>query len=168
MKRANPAPRKNAPITTLDSIVQAISSIAEDSNSRDRLRALALLSRLHGSGPPTLPAPMTDEEMVQRLARLMRAAPDHLVRQAYDLHHANPLPPPPAIPDGAPQDNPPDLDSPEVPPAALQPGPVSVKATPGNSPTALTSPTEAEGPAPAPPIKSRHPGFLALLRDSSA
>jgi hypothetical protein len=67
---------------TVDEITRAIGEIANDSDSKDRLRALGMLSRLN-SGGATVPPPLTDIEIVERLTRLMLAAGEQNCRKAY-------------------------------------------------------------------------------------
>ena len=67
---------------TLDEIIAVVSDIARDPESRDRLRALKLLTSLNSS-VAAIPAPLTDDEVIERLMRLMKGAGAKLCRKAY-------------------------------------------------------------------------------------
>jgi hypothetical protein len=67
---------------TLDEIIGVVSDIARDPDSRDRLRALKLLTSLNSS-VAAIPPPLTDDEVVERLSRLMKGAGAKLCRKAY-------------------------------------------------------------------------------------
>lgn len=74
-------PRKTVPFT-LDEIIGVVSDIARDPDSRDRLRALKLLTSLNSS-VAAIPAPLNDDEVVERMMRLMKGAGPKLCRKAY-------------------------------------------------------------------------------------
>jgi hypothetical protein len=74
-------PRKAVPFT-LDEIIGVVSDIARDTESRDRLRALKLLTSLNSS-VAAIPPPLSDEEVIERLSRLMKGAGAKLCRKAY-------------------------------------------------------------------------------------
>ena len=59
------APRTVEPLT-LDDVIRAVTEIARDPESRDRLRALKLLTSLNQS-VAAVPPPLTDEEVVERM-----------------------------------------------------------------------------------------------------
>ena len=67
---------------TLDEIIAVVSDIARDTDSRDRLRALKLLTSLNSS-VAAIPPPLTDDDIVDRLMRLMKASGARLCRKAY-------------------------------------------------------------------------------------
>jgi hypothetical protein len=74
-------PRQSQPFT-LDEIIGVVSDIARDTESRDRLRALKLLTSLNSS-VAAIPPPLNDDEVVERLSRLMKGAGPKLCRKAY-------------------------------------------------------------------------------------
>jgi hypothetical protein len=74
-------PRKAVPFT-LDEIIGVVSDIARDTESRDRLRALKLLTSLNSS-VAAIPPPLNDEEVIDRLVRLMKGSGPKLCRKAY-------------------------------------------------------------------------------------
>jgi hypothetical protein len=74
-------PRKAVPFT-LDEIIGVVSDIARDTESRDRLRALKLLTSLNSS-VAAIPPPLNDDEVVERIQRLMKGAGAKLCRKAY-------------------------------------------------------------------------------------
>lgn len=67
---------------TLDEIIGVVSDIARDTESRDRLRALKLLTSLNSS-VAAIPPPLNDDEVVERITKLMKAAGPRLCRRAY-------------------------------------------------------------------------------------
>jgi hypothetical protein len=67
---------------SLEDVVQAIGEIAHDEDSKERLKALSLLSKLN-SGAPSVPPPLNEAETVERLARLMRAAGENITKKAF-------------------------------------------------------------------------------------
>jgi hypothetical protein len=66
----------------LDEILRGISDIARDEGSMDRLRALNMLTKLN-AGAAGIGVRLTDEEIQERLIRLMRAAGLETARNAY-------------------------------------------------------------------------------------
>ena len=74
------APRKSA--FTLDEIIEIVSDIARNPDDRDRLRALKLLTTLNSS-VAAIPPPLTDDDVVDRMVRLMKGAGAKLCRKAY-------------------------------------------------------------------------------------
>jgi hypothetical protein len=68
---------------TLDDIVAHVTEIAQDADAgADRFRALKMLSETEGSSI-ALPKVFNDQEMVDRLARLMKGAGIHCTQLAY-------------------------------------------------------------------------------------
>ena len=75
------APRKAVPFT-LDEIIEVVSDMARDTESRDRFRALKFLTSINSS-VAAIPAPLDDNEVVERLMRLMKGSGPRLCRKAY-------------------------------------------------------------------------------------
>lgn len=67
---------------SMEDIIDAMSEIANDPDDRDRFKALKALSGMN-SGTVVLPPPMTTEERIERLARLMKALSRDQVKMAY-------------------------------------------------------------------------------------
>ena len=67
---------------TMDEIIAAVSDIARDTESKDRLRAMKLLMSFNTS-TAAIPPPLSDDEVVERLSRLMKGAGARLCRKAY-------------------------------------------------------------------------------------
>jgi hypothetical protein len=67
---------------TMDEIIAAVSDIARDTESKDRLRAMKLLMSFNTS-TAAIPPPLTDDDVVERLSRLMKGAGAKLCRKAY-------------------------------------------------------------------------------------
>ena len=70
---------------TLEQILEALTEIAQTGSPAERLKALALLAKQEGPGAAVimLPDPLTDAEVVERLARLDEAAGATAARLAY-------------------------------------------------------------------------------------
>jgi hypothetical protein len=66
----------------MDEIIAAVSDIARDTESKDRLRAMKLLMSFNTS-TAAIPPPLSDDEVVERLSRLMKGAGARLCRKAY-------------------------------------------------------------------------------------
>jgi hypothetical protein len=79
---------------SLDAVIGIVTEIAQDPESRDRLRALKLLTSLNSSSA-AIPPPLTDEDVIARMRRLMKAAGSRLClkayRQAYPLVRRTPV-----------------------------------------------------------------------------
>ena len=77
-------PDSDAPRTpfTMDEIIVAVSDIARDTESKDRLRAMKLLMSFNTS-TAAIPPPLNDDEIIERLSRLMKGAGAKLCRKAY-------------------------------------------------------------------------------------
>jgi hypothetical protein len=69
---------------SLDEAIGLISEIARHGEGADRLRALKEIRLMAAeTGSVTLPDPMSDQEVIERLARLMRAAGHTVSQLAY-------------------------------------------------------------------------------------
>jgi hypothetical protein len=75
------APRKAVPFT-LDEVISIVSEIARDESDRDRFKALKMLTSLNQS-VAAIPPPLNDDEVVERLMRLMKGSGPKLCRKAY-------------------------------------------------------------------------------------
>lgn len=71
MSESSDAPKRRGAIT-FDEAREIISEIARDGEGPDKFRALKMLMGLEGSGVG-LPDPLTDNDALERLARLIRA-----------------------------------------------------------------------------------------------
>jgi hypothetical protein len=78
---ASDTPRKAVPFT-LDEVIGIVSEIARDETDRDRFKALKMLTSLNQS-VAAIPAPLTDDEIVERISRLMKGVGAKLCRKAY-------------------------------------------------------------------------------------
>jgi hypothetical protein len=67
---------------TIEEIIAALSDISRDTESKDRLRAMKLLMSFNAS-TAAIPTPLNDDEVVERLSRLMKGAGAKLCRKAY-------------------------------------------------------------------------------------
>jgi hypothetical protein len=74
-------PRKAVPFT-LDEVLASVSEIARDESDRDRFKALKMLTSLNSS-VAAIPPPLSDDEVIERLSRLMKGAGAKLCRKAY-------------------------------------------------------------------------------------
>jgi hypothetical protein len=74
-------PRKAVPFT-LDEVLAIVSEIARDESDRDRFKALKMLTSLNSS-VAAIPPPLSDDEVIERLSRLMKGAGAKLCRKAY-------------------------------------------------------------------------------------
>jgi hypothetical protein len=74
-------PRKAVPFT-LDEVIAIVSEIARDEADRDRFKALKMLTSLNQS-VAAIPPPLSDDDVVDRLQRLMKGAGVRLCRKAY-------------------------------------------------------------------------------------
>ena len=78
---------KVAPLT-LDEIIELISDVARNGEGPDRFRALKHLTSLN-SATAALPDPMPDVDLIDRLARLMKAVGTELTQKAYNRAFPN-------------------------------------------------------------------------------
>jgi hypothetical protein len=67
---------------SFDEIVGMFSDIADDKEDPDRFKALKFLTTLNAS-VAAIPPPLNDDEVVERLSRLMKGAGAKLCRKAY-------------------------------------------------------------------------------------
>lgn len=80
-KPVDPKPERKKPLS-LDEVMETVSNIAKDPDNRDQFKALKMLASAQ-SAATVLPDPLGERELVQRLARLMKAAGIDLCHVAY-------------------------------------------------------------------------------------
>lgn len=68
---------------SLEQIETAVTEIANDGDSAERLRALKLLAGMRAASGVILPPPLDDRERIERLGRLMRSVGTDLSRRAF-------------------------------------------------------------------------------------
>jgi hypothetical protein len=73
-------PRKA--VMTFDDIVHLLSDIAKDPEAKDRFQAMKFLANINAS-VAAIPPPLNDDEVIERLSRLMKGAGAKLCRKAY-------------------------------------------------------------------------------------
>lgn len=79
MSKDDKQPRR---LMSLEDIEQAWNDIASDPDHRDRTKALKALSAFKSSSA-TLPPPLTDDEVVERMSFLMKSAGVELCRRSF-------------------------------------------------------------------------------------
>jgi hypothetical protein len=135
--------KQSAAPMTLDAIERTISALASDPESKDQLRALKILAGMRsGGGVAGIPPPLSDDEVVERLARLLKGSGEKLGALAYvQAYKADPPP------------------LPEPPPTTPRPA----VATPGAALESTVEP-EVEAPSPHTVTPARKGGLRSLLR----
>lgn len=73
---------------TMDEMIHSLSDIARDEENKDRFRAMKMLQGMN-AGTNVLPAPLNDDETIERLVRLIRPAGITLVKLAYQKAFGN-------------------------------------------------------------------------------
>lgn len=71
------------PRMTFEEVMAAIEEVARDGEGADKFRALKMLRDDRGTEAITLPPPLNEQEMIPRLARLMKPCGVHLCQLAF-------------------------------------------------------------------------------------
>ena len=76
-------PETKPKVMTFDEIVAGISELAQNGEGAAKTQAYRLLLSLGGGNAATIPEPKTEAELLERLARLMKACGPHLCQRAF-------------------------------------------------------------------------------------